>query len=202
MPLIPRGAILTVDITQVGSTVPGGGLTVHVVGKVINSREDPTAAAANEVRARAERGARSVVGSQVRIDPRRARAEGDTIARLHDATTGIERRVRDLTLVTADLRGRERWLRFTATIETVEVGLDLVPWAVVGLEPGQLWVPVEGWLAAKQAPVGASLDVDVLYATSVPTIDSPTWASILRAGSTFSLPDGANRTTSPHVLFS
>lgn len=180
---IQRGSILTVNIDQIGSSVPGSDVVVHVVGiefpdVLVGRAADLITTAKLNIRPR--QGTRDQVNTDL-----------TSINRTLDLVT---KSLNTLLGQVADLQELVKTKTYSATISsTLSVTTDVVPWAVVAVEPNHSWVPFFAYASSKTAPVGANMILDVQVASTFSAVDSPDWASIFpAAGSKIVIVDGEN----------
>lgn len=152
MPSIPRGAILTTDIKQVGSTVAGSDCHVQIVGLIskIPSRVNPLP---------------TIPRLNIRPEMNEHRASGNiAFARFSKASSSINDVLDDIAVFNEDLAAQVRALeeepvaaRYNSVMVTpdpLEVANDVVPWLEVTVPEGFTWTPFEAWIVCKTAPQG------------------------------------------------
>ena len=188
MPSIPRGAILTTDIKQVGDTVAGSDCHVQVVGLIskIPSRINPLP---------------TIPRLNVRPEMNEHRASSNiAFARFSKASSSINDVLDDMAVFNEELAAQVRALeeepvvaRYNAVMITPDplaVADDVVPWLEVTIPKGFTWTPFEAWIVCKTAPVGtpgggptdSGMIINVNYAVEYSALDTPVWISIFKAG--------------------
>lgn len=191
MPVIPIGAILTVDVLQVGSSVAGSDIAIQVVGEVVAS--DGGLVALTETLGRIPRYNIRPQVSKYRASKDQANKDlASTAQKLNDLTDIMAERIDTIDGRVASLD--QEYRHYNAVLSGAQfVAADLVPWTQVSVAG---WRPIKAWVSAKTAPVGADLIVDVKFSVDAETtLDAPVWESIFPSGSGLALTDGTNRRT-------
>lgn len=181
--IIQRGSILTVNIDQIGSSVSGSDVVVHVVGI---EYPDEFAGRAAELIAKARVNVRPRQGTRDKVN-----TDLTSINRVLDQIT---KSFNELVGQVSDLQEIVKTKTYSATItSTLSVTSDVVPWAVVAVDPAYSWIPFFAYASAKTAPVGADMVLDIQVASTFAAADSPDWVSIFPSGgSKLVILDGTN----------
>lgn len=181
--VIQRGSVLTVNIDQIGSSVPGSDVVVHVVGL---EYPDEFVGRAADLIAKARLNIRPRQGTRDKVNT--------DLTNINRTLDQITKSFNDLVTQVGDLQTIQKTKTYSATItSTLSVTSDVVPWAVVSVEPAYSWVPFFAYASAKTAPVGANMILDVQVASTFSAADSPDWLSIFPSGgSKIVIPDGSN----------